>query len=458
MYKINFNNPIHAHFIGIGGISMSGLARILLMENFKVSGSDLTQSPITQELCDLGATVFYGHKAENIAPDVDCVIYTAAISPDNNEFMEVKRRKIPILTRSEFLGQIMLNYKMPIAVSGTHGKTTTTSMLSTVLLKGNMDPTVSVGGILPIINGNIRVGDSEVFITEACEYANSFLDFNPEISIILNIEADHLDFFKDLESIMDTFRKFAKKLPPTGTLIINGDIKDYQYITNDLDCNIITYGFSEGLNYTASNITYNHQGLVSFDCIKDGKLIDNISLSVIGEHNASNALASIAASKALGLPMETIRNGLKDFDGVVRRFEYKGTFNGVNIFDDYAHHPTEIEATLKAISNYPHKELWCVFQPHTYTRTSALFDDFVEVLSKVDHLILTDIYAAREQNIIGISSEDLLVKIATKGTDVKYFKTFTEIENYLKKKCLPEDLLITMGAGDVVNIGENLLK
>jgi len=458
MYKIDFSNPIHAHFIGIGGISMSGLARILLMEDFTVSGSDLTQSPITQDLCDLGAKVFYGHKASNVGPNVDCVIYTAAISPDNEEFKEVIRRKIPILTRAEFLGQIMLNYKMPIAVSGTHGKTTTTSMLSSVLLKGKMDPTISVGGILPIIGGNIRVGTSDVFITEACEYANSFLDFNPEISIILNIEADHLDFFKDLESIMDTFKEFAKKLPPNGTLIINGDIKDYQYITNDLDCNIITYGFSDGLDYTASNISYNDQGQVSFDCIKDGELLDNISLSVIGEHNASNALASIAAAKVLGLGMDTIKAGLKDFCGVDRRFEYKGSFNGVHIIDDYAHHPTEVEATLKAIEHYPHRELWCVFQPHTYTRTKALFDDFVEVLSKVDHLILTDIYAAREKNTIGISSKDLLAKIAATGTDVNYFETFEEIEDFLKKKCLPGDLLITMGAGDVVNIGENLLK
>ena len=458
MYKIDFNNPIHAHFIGIGGISMSGLARILLMENFTVSGSDLTQSPITQELCDLGAKVFYGHKAENIASEVDCVIYTAAISSDNDELKEVLRRQIPTLTRAEFLGQIMLNYKMPIAVSGTHGKTTTTSMLSTILLKGEMDPTISVGGILPIIKGNIKVGNSDIFITEACEYANSFLDFNPEISIILNIEEDHLDFFDGLDSIMDTFKKFAKKLPPQGTLIINGDIKNYQHITNELDCNIITFGFSKDLDYSASNITYNDQGLVSFDCIKNGTLLDNISLSVTGEHNAFNALASIAAANLLGLSLDTIKAGLEDFKGAERRFEYKGSLNGVHIIDDYAHHPTEVKVTLNAIKHYPHRELWCVFQPHTYTRTKALFDDFVEVLSSVDHLILTDIYAAREKNTIGICSKDLEAKIAKKGTDVKHFETFLEIENYLKENCLPGDLLITMGAGNVVNIGENLLK
>ena len=458
MYKIDFNQPIHIHFIGIGGISMSGLARVLLMEGFKISGSDLTSSSITEELEDLGAMIVYEHVASNVTPGTDCVVYTAAINPNNEELLVAKKESIPLITRAQLLGQIMRNYQTPIAVAGTHGKTTTTSMISTILLKGNLDPTISVGGILPLINGNIRVGQSDIFITEACEYTNSFLDFNPKISIILNIEEDHLDFFKDLDHIMNSFTSFARKLPADGTLIINGEIENYFLITENLDCNVVTYGLSGDFNYTATNITHNEMAHASFDLIKNGHFAGRISLSVPGEHNVSNALASIATAQLLGLSAGEITSSLASFTGTHRRFEYKGNFNGVDVIDDYAHHPTEVAATLGAVAHYPHKELWCVFQPHTYTRTKALFDDFVEVLSGVDHLILTDIYAAREKNTIGITSLDLLDKIKEKGTDVYYFSSFEKAEEFLQKKCLSGDLLITMGAGNVVNIGENLLK
>lgn len=458
MYKIDFEKPIHIHFIGIGGISMSGLAEILLEEGFTVSGSDSKASPLTLKLEKLGATVFYGQKASNIIDGIDCVVYTAAINRENAELIEAVAKKIPMLTRAELLGQLMKNYNTPIAVSGTHGKTTTTSMLSHILLEGDMDPTISVGGILQAIGGNIRVGHSETFITEACEYTNSFLNFFPKIGIILNIEEDHLDFFKDLEDIRHSFHQFAQLLPTDGTLIINGDIKGYEEICEGLNCNIITCGSSPKFDYSAENIAFDQKGLASFDLIKSGENAGRIELSVPGDHNVSNALTSIAAAELLNLSMDTIRKGLLSFTGTDRRFEYKGMLNGVTIIDDYAHHPTEILATLKAAKNYPHNELWCVFQPHTYTRTKAFFHEFAEVLSLTDHLVLADIYAARETDTLGISSKDLAEEAGRLGTDAHYFGTFEEIESFLKENCSSGDLLITMGAGDVVNIGEDLLK
>ena len=427
---------------------MSGLAEILLEEGFTVSGSDSKESPLTKKLESEGAIIHYGQRAENISDGIDCVVYTAAINKANPELMEAVARKIPMLTRAELLGQLMKNYKTPIAVSGTHGKTTTTSMISHILLAADLDPTISVGGILKAIGGNIRVGKSETFITEACEYTNSFLHFYPKISVILNIEEDHLDFFKDLEDIRHSFHQFAALLPSDGTLIINGDIDNYQEIYDGLDCNVITYGSSDMLDYSASNITYDEKGLVAFD---------HIQLSVTGDHNVSNALASIATAELLQIPMETIKKGILSFSGTDRRFEYKGTFNGVTVVDDYAHHPTEIAATLKAAQHYPHNQVWCVFQPHTYTRTKAFMKDFAKALSLADKVVLADIYAARETDTLGISSETLQAEIQALGHECYYFPSFDEIENFLLENCINGDLLITMGAGDVVKIGENLL-
>lgn len=458
MYKIDFNHPIHVHFIGIGGISMSGLAEILLKEGFTVSGSDSKESPLTKKLESEGAQIFYGQKAENIIPGIGCVIYTAAIGRSNPELIEAVAQKLPLLTRAELLGQLMKNYDTPIAVSGTHGKTTTTSMISHILLEGNLDPTISVGGILKAIGGNIRVGNSETFITEACEYTNSFLHFFPKISVILNIEEDHLDFFKDLEDIRHSFHQFAALLPADGTLIINGDIKDYSEICEGLSCNVVTYGSSESFDYSADNITYDENGHVSFDLIRGGKHTDHICLSVTGDHNVSNALSAIAVADLLKIPMDVTKKGLLSFTGTDRRFEYKGEFNGVTIVDDYAHHPTEIAATLKAAQHSPHNCVWCVFQPHTYTRTKAFLHEFAESLSHADHLVLADIYAARETDTLGISSADLAREAEKFGTDTHYFPSFEEIEAFLKENCRPGDLLITMGAGDIVNVGEDLLK
>ena len=458
MYKIDFNHPMHIHFIGIGGISMSGLAEILLKEGFTVSGSDTKESPLTKKLESEGAHIAYGQKAENITPGIGCVVYTAAISRSNPELIEAVARKIPMLTRAELLGQLMKNYDTPIAVSGTHGKTTTTSMISHILLEADMDPTISVGGILKAIGGNIRVGSSGTFITEACEYTNSFLHFFPKISVILNIEEDHLDFFKDLEDIRHSFHQFAALLPDDGTLVINGDIKDYPEIYRGLSCNVVTYGSSSDFDYSADNITYDENGRVSFDLILHGEKTDHICLSVTGDHNVSNALSAIAVADLLDIPMAVTKKGLLSFTGTDRRFEYKGEFNGVTVVDDYAHHPTEIEATLKAAQHSPHNSVWCVFQPHTYTRTKAFFHEFAEALSHADHLVLADIYAARETDTLGISSADLAKETAKLGTDTHYYPSFEEIEAFLKENCRPGDLLITMGAGDVVTVGEDLLR
>lgn len=458
MYKINFQEPIHIHFIGIGGISMSGLAEILLKEGFTVSGSDSKESALTKQLETKGAHILYGQNASNITDDIDCVVYTAAISRDNAELIEAVARKIPMLTRAELLGQLMKNYDTPIAVSGTHGKTTTTSMISHILLEGDLDPTISVGGILKAIGGNIRVGNSGAFITEACEYTNSFLHFFPKISVILNIEEDHLDFFKDLEDIRHSFHQFAALLPSDGTLVINGDIKNYTEIYEGLSCHVVTYGSSSDFDYSAENIRYDEKGCVSFDLVKFGETAQHITLSVTGDHNVSNALSAIAVAELMHIPMKTIQKGLFSFTGTDRRFEYKGMLNGITIVDDYAHHPTEITATLKAAHHYPHNSLWCVFQPHTYTRTKAFFREFAEALSHADHLVLADIYAARETDTLGISSADLAEEVKKLGTDAHYFPSFKEIETFLEEHCAPGDLLITMGAGDVVTVGEELLK
>ena len=458
MYKIDFKKPLHVHFIGIGGISMSGLAEILIKEHFTISGSDSKQSALTDHLTNLGATIFYPQKASNIIEGIDVVVYTAAIHDDNPEFAEAKRQGLPMLSRAELLGQLMNNYSTPIAISGTHGKTTTTSMLSHILLEAETDPTISVGGILNAIGGNIRVGNSDIFVTEACEYTNSFLNFFPHISVILNVEEDHMDFFKDIDDIRSSFHKFATLLPEDGALIVNKNIESLESIIEGLNCKVISYSECQDADYSAANIEFDELGNASFDLIKYGTYVDRIKLSVAGNHNVSNALSTIAVADLLEIPLETIKKGILSFTGTVRRFQYKGERNGFTIIDDYAHHPTEIRATLTSAQNYPHKDIWCIFQPHTYTRTKAFFHEFAEALSMADHVILADIYAARETDTLGMSSEALAEEIKSLGADAYYLPSFEAIENFVLEKVIHGDLLITMGAGDVVNIGENLLK
>lgn len=465
MYNINFNTPIKVHFIGIGGISMSGLAELLHTMHFTVTGSDAKMSTTTDHLEGLGITVFYGQRPSNITPDVNLAVYTTAVKEDNPELMEARRLEIPVIDRAELLGQVMKRYSDAIAVSGTHGKTTTTSMISLMLLDAGLDPTVSVGGILENIGGNIRIGGSGHFVVEACEYTNSFLKFSPTTGVILNIEPEHLDFFKDIDDIRSSFKQFTKLLPENGLLVLNSDIDDIPYFTKDLSCPFITYSISretspaEGAlhHYYAKNIHYDEQGFGQYSLYEDGEFLTDISLSIVGNHNISNSLPAIALARSYGIPLSVIAGALSRFTGTKRRFEKKGTIAGVTIIDDYAHHPTEVRATLEAAKNYPHSRIWCVFQPHTYSRTRAFLDDFAESLSLADKIVLADIYAAREKDPGDISSRNLEEALKEKGKDVIYIKSFDEIQNYLLENCTNGDLLITMGAGDVVNIGEQLL-
>lgn len=458
MYKIDFNHPIEIHFIGIGGISMSGLAEVLLKAGFTITGSDWHESDLTKHLEKLGALVHYGQKAENITDTTQVMVFTAAVKPDNPEYQEAVRRGIPILSRAELLGQIMENYSTSIGVSGTHGKTTTTSMLSEIMLEAELSPTISVGGILDCIHGNIRVGNSQYFITEACEYMNSFFSFYPTIGIILNVCADHLDFFKDLDDIRKSFRRYTKNISDNGTLIINGDIENLPYFIEDLSCKVVTFGLTSSCQFSAVNIRYDAFACASYDLMINHTVVMHITLSVPGEHNILNSLAAIAAAYEMQIPPEKIQKGLSGFCNAERRFEKKGQTHGFTIIDDYAHHPDEIRATLTAAENYPHHELWCVFQPHTYSRTKALLKEFAKALSLADHVVLADIYSARETDTLGISSETLLEELKKLGSSCYYFDSFEKIEEFLFAHCINGDLLITMGAGDVVNIGEDMLK
>ena len=458
MYNISFDKPIHVYFMGIGGISMSGLAEILLSRGFKISGSDMKASALTDHLAEKGASVAIGQCAENITDDIDLIVYTAAISNTNPEMIAAKAKNIPMLTRAELLGEIMNNYKIAIGVSGTHGKTTTTSMMTEILMSADFDPTVSVGGILPSIGGNLRIGGSDTFLTEACEYTNSFLSFFPTIEIILNIEEDHMDFFKDINDIRNSFTKFAELLPKDGLLVINGDIDNYEEITRNLECKVITVGSDSACDYTACNIRYDAKGCCSYTLVNKGKELGVVSLAVPGIHNVYNSLAAIAVGIHLGIDLAHILAGLSAFTGTDRRFQYKGECRGFTIVDDYAHHPAEIKATINASSNMEHNRLVVIFQPHTYTRTKAFLNDFAAELSKADEVVLADIYAAREINTIGISSLDLKHEIDKLGTKCCYFASFDEIENYILDTCTPGDLVITMGAGNIIEVGENLLK
>lgn len=458
MYTINFNTPVHIHFIGIGGISMSGLADILFSKGFTVSGSDANESDLTIALRNKGMIVNIGQQASNITDDIDVVVYTAAIHPDNPEYMEVIRRDIPMLTRAELLGEIMSNYKVAIGVAGTHGKTTTTSMLADIMLAANLDPTISVGGILPSINGNLRMGNSGNFITEACEYTNSFLSFAPTIEIILNIEEDHMDFFKDLDDIRNSFKQYVNLLPEHGLLVINGDIPNVDYIFENAKCPIITVGTDDSCLYTARELTHDDMGRYSYTLVCDGKDITRVTLGVTGIHNVYNSLAAFAVADALQIETDITVDALSAFTGANRRFQKKGELNGFTIIDDYAHHPAEITATLKVANECRHNKVICIFQPHTYTRTNAFLKDFAKSLSLADHIILADIFAAREQNTIGITSLDLKREIDALGTPCTYEPDFARIEELVLSMAKEDDLVITMGAGDIVKIGENLLK
>ena len=463
MYQINFNEPCRIYFMGIGGISMSGLAEILMKEGFTVTGSDMKESDLTKQLEAEGAVISYHQAASNIhADEIDVVVYTAAIHEDHPELAEVIRLGIPRLTRAELLGQIMRNYKTAIAISGTHGKTTTTSMVTEVMMAAKEDPTVTVGGMLDCIHGNFHLGESDCFITEACEYTNSFLSFYPTVEAVLNIEEDHLDFFKDIHDIRRSFRLFMEKLPKGGVLVINEEIENYKELTAGLQCSVVTFGMEgSGADYTAAHLIYDDNACASFTLMHQNgdaqEPVVDIKMNVPGVHNVKNALACAAVALEQGIKPEYIAAALGKFGNAHRRFEFKGKIGEVTIVDDYAHHPQEIDATLDAAKKMKHRKLWCVFQSHTYTRTKALLDDFAKSLSAADAVVLAPIYAARETDTLGVSSQDIADRIEKLGTEGHNLESFDAIETFLLTNCEAGDVVITMGAGDIYRVGEKLL-
>jgi len=447
------------HCIGVGGIGLSAIAEILLNRGNKVTGSDMKESEITDRLIAKGACIFLGHRGKNVE-GADLIVYSAAVAADNPELIRGEELGIPAMTRAEMLGHLMKEYDNSIAVSGTHGKTTTTSMISLILEDSHKDPTILVGGNLEQINGNVKIGNGEYFITEACEYMDSFLSLKPKIEIILNIDSDHLDYFKDIEHIVRSFKEFTKLVPSNGKIIAY-DANPFVYsITNELD-NVITFGFNESCTYYVTDISFGLSGMPNFKVNWGNHEQCHVQLAVPGEHNILNALAAFACCHYLGVDIGSMIKTLEAYKGTQRRFDLIGiTSNNIKIVDDYAHHPTEIRATLSAAQNIPHNDLWCLFQPHTYTRTMALFDEFADAFFHADKIIMAEIYAAREKNIYKISSKELVneIKKRNPGKEVYYFANFEEIANFVSNNGQGGDLVITMGAGDIYKVAEIILE
>lgn len=440
------------HLIGIGGVSMSPLAEVLCDAGLVISGSDIAESERTSHLREKGIKIFIGHDAENITSDIDFVVRTAAAHDDNPEIVRAKELGIPVFERTQAWGAIMRGYKNALCIAGTHGKTTTTSMCTHILMAAEKDPTVMIGGTLPLLKAGHRVGAGDTIIMESCEYYNSFLSFFPTVAVILNIEEDHLDFFSGIEEIKQSFREFASHVPEDGYVVVNHDDENTMDAVRDLDRNIVTFGLTAKADVYAKNVI-RIGSLTKFDIMYKGRLLDTVTIHVPGEHNLKNALAAAAASICLGIKPTAIKYGLAGFSGAGRRFEFKGKFNGADVYDDYAHHPGELKALLDAVESLGYKRTIVIFQPHTYTRTMALFYDFVRQLKRPDIVYLAEIFAAREKNLLGISSADLAEKI----DGARFFKTFEEIENDLRRTAQPGDLILTVGAGNVYKIGEHLL-
>ena len=446
------------HMIGIGGVSMSGIADILKNWGFTVTGSDLSNSESVQNLLENNIKVTIGHNLEDVA-NSDVVIYSAAIKQDDPEMVEARRLNIPTIERADFLGDLTRCYKDTICISGTHGKTTTTSMISLCFLEAQKDPSIQVGAFLNALNGNYRVGKSEHFIIEACEYVESFLKFSPKAEIILNIDNDHLDYFKNLDNIKKAFAKYVKLLPDDGLLILNGDDDNCKELPSLTKAKTITYGINnKNTNFFATNITFDDDGFPEFDVYHNNNLFGKFKLSVPGIHNILNALSCIALCTEYDISKEYIKKALIKFTGAHRRFEFKGKINNIaSVYDDYAHHPTEIFATAKSLSHKNFNKSWGVFQPHTYRRTKNLLEDFAKVLLNFDNIIILDIYAARETNTYGITSKELVNKIHEFGKEAKYIPDFNECADYIKNNVEENDIVITLGAGTVTQIGPMLV-
>lgn len=439
-------------FIGIGGINMSSLAHISHLRGYRVGGSDRERTALTQRLAAGGIEVFYGHSAKNVE-DYDAVVYTVAISPDNPEYVRAHERGIPCISRADYLGYLMLGYGNRIGISGMHGKSTCTSMCATVFMAGDADPTVLSGAELAAMGGAYRIGRSENFIFEACEYMDSFLDFNPSTAIILNIEMDHVDYFKSMEQIYTSYSRFASITGEDGTVIANADDANVERALGTYRGRIVTFGVLSGnADYVAINIRY-PEGFAEFDVMCRGEFLGHVKLSVTGEHNVYNALAAFAAGHLSGLEPEKIARGLLEFRGAKRRMEYKGKVRGALVFDDYGHHPTEAATTLAGVAKRGADRLFCVFQPHTYSRTYALMNDFAESFDAVDRVFVADIYPARETDDLGISGKTLAIRI---GEKAEYVSGFENIARELNATLTEGDILVVMGAGDIYKLFDYL--
>ena len=438
------------HLAGIGGVSMSPLAEVLHGMGLAVQGSDQSGSPAVDHLRAQGISVHVGHEASDIE-GAEFLIRTAAIHDDNPEIAAARAQGIPVFERAEAWGAIMRQYENAVCIAGTHGKTTTTSMTTHIFMAAQADPTVMIGGTLPMLHSGYRVGRGDTIILESCEYCNSFLHFFPTVAVVLNVEADHLDFFKDLDDIKRSFRRFAQLTPPDGRIVVNADDEGAMDALKGLP--LFTFGCREGADCQARDLTW-HGGRPDFDVVVDGKVYTHLSLRVAGLHNVYNALAAASAAYVLGIPSKAVRQGLEGFFGAGRRFELKGQYNGARVYDDYAHHPAELHALLEMAQSLGCERVICAFQPHTYTRTKVLFDDFVRELQLADLVILTDIYAAREQNTIGISSRDLAERIP----GALYCPSLPEAAEKLQELAQPGDLIVTAGAGDIYTVGEMLLS
>ena len=452
------NKYKHIHMIGIGGVSMSGIAEILKHWGFTVTGSDWAESETTRKLNLDGIHVVIGHDV-NMVSKADVVVYTAAIKETDPELIRAKELGIQTVERADFLGLITKAFDNTICVSGTHGKTTTTSMVSMCFLEAGLDPSIQVGADLKAINGNYRIGKSDNFIIEACEYVESFLKFYPKAEIILNIDNDHLDYFKNIENINNAFIKYVKLLPDDGLLVVNSDNSYCAKLHEYTNAKVVSYGIkNEKANFIARNITFNKNGFAIFDVYHNNNFYASFELSVPGPHNVLNALACIALCDSYGIAKSDIKSALKKYTGAHRRFEFIGNINGASIYDDYGHHPTEIKATAIALKKKTYNQSWVVFQPHTYSRTKNLLDDFADSLTYFDNIIITDIYAARETNTYNVSSEDIVQKIKDIGRKAIYIKDFDDIVSYLKEHVQKDDIILTLGAGTVTKIGPMLLK
>ena len=458
IFKLNsLDNCKHIHMVGIGGISMSGIAEILHNWGFVVTGYDMTESEITDKLIASGIKVTTDHSLSDVNT-ADLVVYTAAAKQDDPELIEARNLGIPIVERCDFVGYLTRVYKDTIGISGTHGKTTTTSMISLCFLEAGLDPTIQVGAILKDIDGNYRVGKSDYFILEACEYVESFLKFSPKSEIILNIDNDHLDYFKNFENIKNAFIKYVKLLPENGLLVVNGDDTNCLDLISHSKTKTLTYGITnKNTDFFATNITFDENGFSSFDVYSKDKFYDRITLHVPGMHNVLNSLATIALCNEYGIKSEIIKTALNKFTGAHRRFEFVGKLNNASVYDDYGHHPTEIVATAKALMNKKYNQSWVVFQPHTYSRTKNLLDDFAKALLNFDNIIVTDIYAAREINTYGISSMDLVNRINEFNKKAIYIKDFEEIAKQLRQNVAENDIVLTLGAGTVEKVGKMIV-